>query len=304
MRALKRQVNRFRSNNILQDLRKKGQAPNFEFSLLGPFFMCTVSSGRPSIGAIDVDVTCGMSRFSDVALVKGLVEWVERVAVKESLNLQPTKSRTSDGFAAFPTAVSLNNRRRARSNALDEAIERFTWMEWWRNAEIGFISEDVTSRVTQQMAKNSFLRLGLSIQSVLRVCPKLHQQNGQLQILVCKLEGKGYLTGGAYGSDVDQTYDRALGELMRHYLAYAQILESNLQVEDAYNLRLMHFASGYGNAAVVSRLAKNLTGCVRLPSLEIDSLIEHSCSSIVSVHRCLFANQESFVDERVDLFCL
>lgn len=248
---------------------------------------------------VDVRATCGMSVFSDEAFIKATVEWIERLAVQESLNQFAFLNRTSDGFAAYPKLLSLRNSFHAREKAMNEAIERYAWMEWWTNPNVQMDVSNASKEIGLAFSKNSLLDPKYPIERAWLLKPSIRNRRETLGILLCKIEGWGYVTGGAFGFHF---FERALGELMRHYLGFTQHRE--IKINDAYNRRLNFFASGEGNDLVLRRLRSGGLVAIDLPPVEFDQEIPHQFSSVVHVHRCLFKGQAEFVDDRENVLCL
>jgi hypothetical protein len=307
MRAFRSTLNWYRLKIILNELRRRDLLPEFEFSKIGPNMMCTAYIHRKeSPAGINVDATCGMSRFSDEAFIKATVEYVERLAAKTFIEQCETWNRTSDGFASFPSILSLKCKKIARTNALHEAIERYSWMAWWSSVEIKYRKTILSDKAISDLRLNEFFRSSLSAERIFLIEPTISGVEGTLIILVCKLKGHGYVSGGAFGVDRKVTFDRALGELMRHYLAVTQFQDQLGQIHlmDCYNRRLRFFAIGQGHDSVEKRLESNGKLAIHLPELKIDTEIAHPLSSFVYTHRCLFAGQKEFVDQDEKIFCL
>ncbi|MAV90972.1 MAG: hypothetical protein CL676_06090 [Bdellovibrionaceae bacterium] len=306
MIVIDRWINRYRSKIISTELKRIGKMPKLEFSLLGPFLNCTASFNQDEHCGIDVDATCGMSRSSEIALSKALVEFVERMAVREHVGAKGMGNKTSDGFAAYPRILSLNFKKNARENALNEAIERYSWMRWWQDSKIGFRIFEAPDSISSDLQRNSFVQSDCMIERIFVVEPHIEGAKGSLKILIAKLAGRGYVTGGAFHQSHQIVMDRALGELMRHYIGYVQLLRVNREVKnlDWYNGRLEYFASGEGNFLVENRLSIGSPAEIVLPPIYFDKEINHRLSDSVYVHRCLFENQQEFLDHRKDIFCL
>ena len=167
------------------------------------------------------------------------------------------------------------------------------------DSEIGFKANDQTATVGQAFRTNQLLHPDLPIESALQIEPKV-ETSSKLIILICKLKNGGFVTGGACAKN--GAFDRALGELMRHYLAFAQ--NRDREPRDSYNRRLHYFARGTGNSEVERRLSQIGNKTVHLPQLEVDMTIDHEFSNFVYIHRCLFPNQAEFVDEHMNSFWL
>lgn len=259
-------------------------------------------SEKDSDVIISQDVFTGHSFEKEVALLKALSERAERYTFTEGYNngLESCQTERSDGFAASPLAMSQS----ARENALNEALERFVWANWWDNTHISFSIEQV------EIAKNNSSYLGsivssLDIESLLLVKPDFDFENKEVQIIFGKLKNGGYISGGACGDKnaSENTFYRGMDELYRHGMAYKNALVKNKNPKTFYEQRLFYFASGLGNQLVEARLQKNGKDSIVVTKLKVDSEIPTSFPEY-KVHRCLFENQPPFVGGVMERLCL
>lgn len=117
-------------------LRQSGQLPGLaEISRIGDAYLSTLSDPRLAPNLIQEDVFCGMASDPLLSTLKCLVEYIERMAFKEGHQRgdRACMTKRSDGFAAFPIVKGDRKSalKAAHSNALCEAVERFSWATWW-----------------------------------------------------------------------------------------------------------------------------------------------------------------------------
>jgi len=269
-----------------------------------------------SIGSdvITESVATGSSVSPSLAIVKGLVELVERKAFSDGRSKGHPACQTlrSDGFAAFPAVLHSGSyaRHKARENAYLEACERFVWSTWWDNPRIGHY---ITSFDAHEGAKIHPLIENIQTHSPITaihvieplVCTEV---KFSVRILLVELQGGGYITGGAAArSDKKSSIillERAASELFRHALALKRLNEYKKAPETFYQERLAYFGFGDGYDDVRARLAAGGTQPITLPGLTIDAALEHDLSDVVAVHRCLFDGQPPFIGGRVQRLCI
>jgi hypothetical protein len=294
--------------NVIENLKRQNKMPaRIDFSIVGDRYWCVVSD-KPidKLSVINEDVFTGFSEEKEIALLKALSERTERYAFIEGHNNQHVSCFTerSDGFAALPSTFSKDN---LRANAFNEAVERFVWSTWWDNSEIYFetaeLNADHIKIKNSEYLKTVFSSLDLEFLKVVK--PIVQSSEFEVQILIGKIKGKGFISGGACGSiqDSDKTFSRGLDELYRHGFAYLRSIEKNIEASTFYENRLVFFASGRGNSVVEARLEQKGTKNIQLPELAIDSTVETVFEGY-QVHRCYFKNQPPFVGGALERLCL
>lgn len=291
------------------NLKQRGRLPkNIELCNLQSGVMASVFEATPA-GIINESVFCGMDPDPATAVLKGLVEMIERQAYAEGHKhgLPFCQTKRSDGFAAFPIGVFPNESKIARENALSEAVERFVWASWWDNSQIGhskrFVDLDQLSAGESPLLD---LEESLDIESAFEVRPKL---TGEFVVILyfAFLRPTGIISGGACGrfQDIETIRYRALSELLRHGLAVRRLQEENSRPKSFYERRLSFFGlTPEGTRLAIERLEKNGPASVELPSLQFDSEVPHTLSDLVSVHRCYFENQPEFIGGKLERLCL
>ncbi len=114
--------------SILEDLKLHNQMPRrIDFSIVGGRYWCVVADKElDQLSVINEDVYTGFSDSKEVALLKALSERAERYTFIEGHQQKYNSCSTerSDGFAAIPKIMNSSS---ARSNAFNEAVERFVW---------------------------------------------------------------------------------------------------------------------------------------------------------------------------------
>ena len=297
---------------LFQELKLTNQLPkHIEFARAGQGFFATVYnylSGQ----AISQSVCTGYATTQDLALEKALTEYIERKAYSEAYHSSydwVTQSST-DGFAAFPIEGCASvSRSRARTNALNEAIERFAWATWWDNPAI---AASVAHSWKPSSLPGAVSGLAEEIEKRLPplryylIKPKMADGHPVTTIIFAEIEGGGFLSGGACDSSSteDTAIVRAMTELTRHALALLKLKRSMLEPLTHYEQKLKFFGCGYGDSLVHERLNRLASLAIELPPLAVDFGVVHSFGHKVAVHRCLFEKQPSFVAGSVDRLCL
>ncbi len=260
---------------------------------------------------ISDSITTGTDADISTATTKALTEFIERLAFIEGHHNGVTECQTerSDGFAAYPMKLE-GAKVKARQNALNEAIERFVWANWWDNSEIGFsFQTTTTSSDSFGLPAKALLKKAdeiAAISAIKIVKPYFNDQSKEVVILIAYLKNGGVISGGACG-EIDSpspTILRAASELFRHALAAKKIIQSQIVPQSFYEKRLAYFLTSEGVTLLNSRLSAKGSGSVALPELIFDNEIPHSNSDLAYVHRCLFKNQPPFVGGDIKRLCL
>lgn len=291
------------------DLKNLGRLPkNIEVCNLQSGVMASVFEDVPT-GAISESVFCGMDPDPATAVLKGLVEMVERQAYREGFErgLSSCKTERSDGFAAFPIGGGSKAKEIVRQNALHEAVERFAWATWWDDPTIAHSKRQIDfNRLSIGQEPLLDLDEMNEIASVFEIRPKI-EGNFIVILYFAFLNPFGVISGGACEAigEVETTKYRALNELLRHGIALRKIKEKGQSPRTFYESRLAYFGlAEEGSRLVKERLNQIGHRFVVLPELQIDSEIPHSLSNLVTVHRCYFENQPPFVGGKLERLCL
>jgi hypothetical protein len=299
---------------ILTSLRVANQLPpKIDLSKVGNRFWCVIDDDKSSDtdnskSIISEKVFTGMSFSKETAVLKALSERAERQAFIDGAKsgLASCLTPRSDGFAALPRV--LQPEMNIRDFALNEAIERFVWANWWDSTNV---AHDLSEWTEVQISKEnlSYVRetlKGLDIESLQLVLPKVKDDlNKQVIILIGRLNGQGFISGGACGnkSELESIFFRAFDELYRHGSAFKRSKEFNIKPTSFYERRLIFFASGLGDQLVKTRLGKSGTSEICLPELTIDQNVPTNFLDF-TVHRCYFDNQPPFMGGAIERFCL
>src|SRR5258708_2134797 len=88
---------------------------------------------------VSESIYSGMSNSKEIATLKAFTEKIERMAFSEGWRrgLKSCQTERSDGFACLPRTY-LEAEKQVRENALNEAIERYAWANWWDNDSVAF----------------------------------------------------------------------------------------------------------------------------------------------------------------------
>lgn len=255
----------------------------------------------------------GLAADKNLSLIKSLCEFIERNAFKSGfeLNLEVCNTERSDGFAAFPNfpdrRTGLN---RSRTNALNEALERYVWATWWDQNTASTIEKvpityfEEVAPIIGQISKCA------PIENIFHIMPHFldfsENYSPKLVIIFLKIKNLGYISAGAVDieSNFKTVYQRCFAELLRHSLAFNKHLTKNIQPKSLYEKRLIYFASGKGNSLIDEKLSATSTTLIRLPSLKYDRTIPHIFDDLISVHRCIYENQPPFIGGAIERLCL
>lgn len=287
---------------LLEAIKVAGFLPkNIEKTQFKSIFFYNIYN-NPFGNIMSYDVSTGVDSNEKIALLKALVEYLERNAFSESSKkkLFPLHS-FSDGFAAIPKSFP-NYIQRTRDNSLAEATERYIWASWWDNKTGAQISEIYAK---EQSTKIRDLLDFIEHTNIYKIEPFVKNDSGIKTIIIfIKLKNGGYISGGAAGADKDATLFRASSEIIRHYLGFLKYKELNLSPCHFYDERLVYFANGFGNHLVEDRLNSTSDKSLVLPKLIYDTPVPHTFENVVYVHRCLFKNQPLFVGGDLTRLCL
>ena len=263
----------------------------------------------PNSKIISDSIFSGIDRNPETSVLKAIVEFIERGAFSEGLASGHASCQTerSDGFAAFPRSLAENAELRARENAFAEAVERYTWAQWWDHPQFAHQLRNV--QLTELNAEESALEdiaRCVSLSSVLEIRPRISDTKLEVIIYFAFTENGGVLSGGACGKreDVAETRYRALGEMLRHAMAARKMATQDLQPSTFYERRLAHFAGPTGADIARARLAISGDETLELPSLQFDDEVPHTLSDLVVVHRCYFEGQPDFIGGALERLCL
>lgn len=265
---------------------------------------------QPNSSIISESIFSGVDPDPARAVLKGLVEFVERRAFSEgrAAGLAVCQTARSDGFAAYPIQPAMDAPLAARENALAEAVERFVWATWWDDKSISHSVRlvDIANLEAGETPVADLLST-IEIASLIEIVPKVQDSPYIVAIYFAFLDGGGVISGGACGRPIEiaQVRYRALGELLRHGLAVRKMRVDGLTPSTFYERRLAYFGNpGIGTDAVLTRIQTTGTNSVRLPSLAFDAPVPHSLAGLVAVHRCYFEDQPHFVGGALERLCL
>lgn len=290
---------------LLEGLKRRGKLPlNMEFSSEQEHHWVTAFN-HLNAEFIHESVATGFDIDEKLATLKCLTEYCERMAfIEGASNNDPTcNTERSDGIAAFPISYDLQTaKRRARENALNEAIERYAWATWWDDVD----TMSQVSEVENYPHAVKIIQNHVSIEKMITVKPFIRSHFHELIINVFVLSDGGVVCGGACGAknDSEKTQLRAVSEALRHALAIKKMKEENASPTSFYEKRLLFFSSPKGQTVALNRLSIAGKKSVILPSLKIDGEIKYSLSDLVYVHRVLFENQPPFVGGALERLCI
>ncbi|MGE4130979.1 MAG: hypothetical protein AB7F86_05040 [Bdellovibrionales bacterium] len=299
------------ADHILCKLAALGDEPlNCDLATLGPLHYASLyPKSTPADALIWAQTFSGMDLNRDLAILKALVERVERRAIEEGRSRGEASCTLprSDGMAAFPTfGVGPRAFELARRKAYSEAVERFTWASWWDNRSIGAkISRD--SCINWSSSAREIVHAIndlVPIKRTIRIEPSVDTPI-QTQIYFFVLENDGLVSGGASGTleEQDHTQIRALGELSRHASAARKLL-AGARAQTFYERRLAYMATHPTCPILNNRIMNSGSSVLQLPDLKFDEGVHHSMSKEVYVHRCYFENQPPFVGGDLERLCL
>lgn len=296
--------------SFMSKLKERGRLPkHIEVSSFSKGTMASVfDSAHSSI--INESVFCGIDPTPSTAILKGLVEMIERQAFIEGYKngIPHCQTKRSDGFAAFPLGVTPHALENARENGLCEAIERYVWASWWDDKSVGhnMRTVDLNSLSIGESLLHD-LEKNLPITTIFEIQPWSHTDGRVVIIYFAFLNPTGVISGGACGSknNIEGVRYRAIAELLRHGLAASRLNPESDSELSFYERRLHFFAhTKEGTAIALSRLESKGSRIIELPNLKHDNPIPHSLSELVAVHRCYFENQSEFVGGELERLCL
>lgn len=302
---------KFRLNLLLRTLKKKFAMPRaIELGKIGPYFVVNIIDHKISDTEFLVgNVSTGMSRTSEIAWLKAFSEWIERNAfLKNKIQTPDRFTRESDGCAAYPKILlrAKTAKENARTNALDEAIERYVWGEWWDKKSAAKIETlDVNSEycsMLKSLGEDKVIPQALHI-----IRPDFDSYpNKKVLILFVAIKDGGFISGGACGESdrYEEIFERAFVELLRHYLGYCRMLNGKSKPISFYDRRIYFFASGAGNNLVWERINSKSQEIVNISNIKYDSVLEHDLQQISTVHHIQFENPPYFLEGPLERLCI
>ena len=187
-----------------------------------------------------------------------------------------------------------------------KAAERFVWANWWDDSRTAFKKHPF--RVNRSDALYPFFKsiAGTTpIKDIQLIQPAVvNSEDVIVLIFIAGLEGGGFISGGAAGTNVSSVRFRAASELFRHSLAISRIKKDKVIPESFYEKRLSYFGLGLGDKLVRRRLSCHGNRPIVLPKLRFDTPIKHSLDSLAAVHRCYFENQPHFIGGGLERLCI
>jgi hypothetical protein len=304
-----------RAKCLLKGLAASNRAPkNIQLTTVAGGYFASVFDEAEINCPISERVAIGFSKSSSVAVLKGLVEWVERMAFRQAAanGVVSCQTKRSDGMAAFPLALIQKAvaQENARANAYNEAVERYVWATWWDQDDIDYEQHSPNAVFPDNSLCGNLLSEVEQLIPIDRfqvVLPQIANPPYQyaVVILMAHLKNGGTLTGGAAGRYNDpNVWERAASELFRHSLAYSRMIASSRGASTFYQKRLLFFASGAGRKIVQQRLSTSGRQKVHLPDLLFDEEISYSDSHLVYAHRCFFPGQPLFMAGSLNRLCI
>lgn len=295
-----KKILRYITSNLNLDIRS-------QVSILGPYFNCVVGSLDDYKGDLPVSInsTCGMDTNPNLAFLKGLVEYCERISIKKLIRKDTnSKISNSNGFAAYPKILNFSATKKARENAIGEAIERYVWPIWWNNTNISYSIYEITKEWKFFLDRNGLFSNRRDINKILLIAPRV-DTNYKIYFIYAHIKEKGWVSGGASGLDQNKTIHRAMAELVRHFVGSFDLESLPDDKLDDYNRRLKFFASGEGIDLFLERISTNGSQVLKLPNLVFDSNIKVGLTnSIIALHRAQFDNQPDFLTNDYKKFYL
>ncbi len=300
---------------IMRELEKKGKSPlKISLAKHGGMFFSSVSD-YSGIEFLDPSGGGAGAETPNLALIKGLMEYVERKVFSENQfsGAKVYNTESIDGTASFPKVLCTKAwaLKRAREAALCEAIERFSWATWWENESISAQIDDTTNEFNDEL--NVVRELAIAIDKLtpvekwLRIKPRLlGYDNLEVIIFFGLLKNKGIICAGACGpkNRPAESIRRVFSELFRHSYAVDAFVNRKIEAKFLYEHRLKYFGSGLGDSLFHARISKQSTEAIEFPGLEIDESLIHPLSYCVTIHRCLFENQPDFMSGSIEKLCI
>lgn len=257
---------------------------------------CTSTISEYVYSGSDIEITS--------ALMKSLMEMVERIA-QERLDAYSFDKVSSCGFAAYPVLNCKSEaREKVRKISFREAVERYVWKHWWNDDSTKY---EMIKNDPKVLSDPFMLEIGQmhNVSDVFEVRP-LHSEKGVLVLLYyIKIEGKGFITGGAAGEDseTESVRERALSEALRHSLSLTRE-KSKQEPLTLYEKKLEFISSLKGQQIFQDRIKKRGEKIINLPKLKFDSEIKILPSENWVIHRSLFEDQEVFLSSELEEFCI
>lgn len=259
---------------------------------------------------ISESIASGASYEKDIALIKSLTEYIERMLSKEVSNqFKSMGVYRSDGFAAFPNdSENLDIAKICSHNAFHEAYERYCWANWWDNSDYSFtIQEQLHFSSAKNLFFYNYLIKNFDLEKLLYISPTTNLVHQSKTIIIfAKIRNYGYVSGGAadFVENTNSIVTRAFSELTRHLIAFQKMKVSPSKKFTFYENRLFNFACGQNNFIVEKRLSASGNKILLLPDLAFNDSFQHRFANDFILHRCLFKNQPIFMGGDINRLCI
>lgn len=275
---------------LSQGLQSSNENPRFiEFVELDrSLFIATSYNSISDDSFISNEACSGVARNKNLAILKSLVEYVERKAVQESGIL------SSNGCAAFPIFLSTRfSKKMAKQFAFFEAVERFVWRTWWEDKEIAYQKFEV-SKFNQSILFE--IRKLIPLTSAYVITPAFEGGAYYSFLTIVCLETKnGVILGGAARASYQDAEYKALTEALIHALALSRYTTREIDPVSNYEKRLVFL---FENKNVfLKRLSFQGTNSIQLPKPAVDQEIQHRFANLCSIHRFLFSFEANISDD-------
>jgi hypothetical protein len=251
-------------------------------------------------------VYMGVDQDPQIAFAKAVTEYCERTLARRSSDPITKLTERSDGFAAFPVSNGDYDTaaKRARENALNEAVERFLWGTWWDNKSVRYQVCEPDSSVLSGDFQSLVRDFGL--QSLREIQIDDANAEFRLSIFIAENRHGGFVTGGACSkvNEILRRYVPAFGELLRHLMVMEKMVSSRATGTSFYEKRLHGFGMGAWRKLVLDRLGYNGSIPIQLPRLVVDQAVQHSAPELIHIHRCLFEYQPPFIGGALERLCI
>lgn len=294
---------------LLAELHRRGLlAPKLVMSSVGGITHVSLSSGQVPAGMF-YDAVAGADADPDVAVLKCLAEYLERMAFQEYCEREKLSEDGTTGFAAFPSVWTSRKTAaaRARENAYCESLERYAWNYWWDHDDVALETTeiDVVAPSALSTSCGSWVHALIEeamVKRLLYVVPRMYSEEHEVVITFAEDDRRGVAAGGACGriGQRDAVLSHALGELFSHLCTVRRSRETGTLPVDLYERRLRFFGIEGGCCILWDRLNRRGDRAIAVPQLAVDCSIEFSLSDLACVHRCLFRGQSGVFEGPVE----
>ncbi len=238
-------------------------------------------------------MTCGASHSWEIAMIKALSEYVERIGSDSLREISTT------GFAAFPFLFRKERARtKARENAFFEMAERYAWPEWFYSPSISYQLKNTITRSNESLYQAICNEIKIS--RLYTIYPKFKNSDLKMAILYAVTE-YGLVCGGAVRHSEAQAEQNALKELYMHAVGLYRMKTHQIHPTTDYEKRVIWISRQ--EELLKKRLFESGAQLIDIPFPIIFHDVNTKFNQAYVVQRCLFKGYDKkFISQENEIY--